>query len=103
MDALTLTRDQVHNIVDTLNIDGDDARTNYPGRGMYGAECLGFVVDRSQAVFVGAAIASELARDAGMYDFEEALDTALEIAARAQVDSMGLGSIVYFPGVTVEG
>lgn len=100
----TVTRAQLDDIADVLNIDGDDVRTAYSGRGMYGAECVGFDVARGAEVSVGAALALVLAQAAqdDDQDVYAALDNAFDIASNACIDSMGLGSVVYFPGLTVE-
>lgn len=99
---ITLTRDQFGRIGELLDLDGDAVRTEYSGRGMYGSHCVGFVVNRGDEVAVGVAIATILAEDAGDEDYEDALCDALDIARRANTDSMGHDTIVYFPGVAVD-
>jgi hypothetical protein len=65
--------------------------TDYSGRGMYGATCLGIVVpSRSDAPKVVGYLAVALAEEDG--DVDALLD---EVAT----DSMGRDTIVYFRGV----
>lgn len=101
----SFTRDDLNDIVDLLNLDGDSIRTDYRGRGMGpDATCVGFVVDRREGVSIvaiGAALVATLARQVADEDVDDALDDAVELAKRACVDSMGLDAIVYFPGVTL--
>lgn len=96
----TMTREQLNSVCDLLNLDGDQVRTDYNGRGMNGAGCVGFVVDRGEIVALGAAIAYVLALDAGDEDYEDALDSALDLTKGAVIDGMGRQTIVYFPGLT---
>lgn len=67
-------------------------RTDYTGRGMFGRECLGVVVDGL----------GELSA------FTDALAAALdedphELIDRAQSDQMGRRTIYYWPSIQVEG
>jgi hypothetical protein len=69
----------------------DNVRDDYSGRFMFGASCIGIDLDYS-------------------FDFENILDRvsminetmADEMKKRATWDSMGLGKIVYFPGMKLE-
>ena len=76
-----------------------EVRKDYSGRGMRGAKCLGLVVDSpadAYAILAGAAAEAE-------YDDETDLaDEWLALFRKSRLDSMGLQSIVYFPGVVVE-
>lgn len=73
--------------------DDDDARfklyRDYSGRAMYGKTCFGIVVDSITDAFEFY-VAVAIVLDA---------DDARELALAARTDSMGLGMIVYFPGV----
>src|SRR5687768_3238989 len=96
MSKIQLTRDQFDNIMyRTEDYDPDvDFRPNYSGRGMYGRTCLGIVHDDRNTV---AAFLYILADELGK-DF---LDLLSEVGG-AQ-DGMGLSTITYFSGITVEG
>lgn len=63
----------------------------YSGRCMYGERCFGFDFDSREA--------EDRFFDA-IRDLDEALHDALRKARR--YDSMGLGSIVYFPGFLID-
>lgn len=82
--------------------DAEDARTEYSGRGMYGQGCIGFVTDINLVSF-GILLASAIAEaneNNTTEDNWEFLD--IDDFRGASTDSMGLGSIVYFPDIQVE-
>ena len=79
MDAITLIR-----ALESLDL----SARSYSGRGMYGRNCVGVTLGRnSEYTEFGLGVALALALG------EEAADL------QARTDSMGLGSIVYFPNV----
>lgn len=65
-----------------------------------GRTCVGFVVEPRDVMAVGAALVATMARNVDPDDLDDVLDDAVELTRRGCVDSMGLGAIVYFPGVT---
>lgn len=69
----------------------EDAIRNYSGRAMYGADCFGLVVDNLGQAF----------------DFLLALieqgEHAEDWARTARQDSMGLGTVIYWPSVSILG
>lgn len=69
-------------------LDDVTVRTDYSGRGMYGATCFGLVVSKSD-VLVGYAL--------GRFLEERGYD-AFEVLEAARTDSMGYDAVVYFPG-----
>lgn len=69
---------------------------DYSGRGMYGKTCLGIGLDADITPFK---LGLELAEFAGRKNVE--VDELLDWLGRSCMDSMGLGSIIYFPG-TIE-
>lgn len=89
----TLTTQQAHTILNILQRSEPTAelRTDYSGRAMFGATCLGFVV--SNPGIVGAAVALGLS--------VTELDPVALMATSRQ-DDMGRDRIVYFPGTTVQ-
>lgn len=103
MRTLTISTSELDTLTDILNINSDDIRTDYSGRGMYGTTCLGIVLSDVTPIQLGVALVEALTADPDdMGQVESAWEAAADIARRARTDSMGLGSIVYFPGVTVE-
>lgn len=74
-----------------------EVRTEYTGRAMFGKGCLGLVTDKS-----GWALAMEV-RDALAYTSYAEEDELLEylLTHEPRVDSMGLGTIYYWPGLQV--
>lgn len=66
----------------------------YSGRGMYGEQCIGLILEDSSQI-------AALAYNIGLADSED------EIAAshidRLRTDSMGTDIIAYFPSVKVKG
>lgn len=67
---------------------------SYSGRGMYGKQCLAFSTDDS-AITAVAAIVGNI-RDEG-----ERLEV-VEAFEGARSDSMGLGTVIYFPRIAFE-
>lgn len=90
----TLTTQQAETILSILQRSEPTAemRTDYSGRAMYGQTCLGYVV--SNPAIVGTAIALGLA-DTGL--------DPMALMASVRQDAMGRETIVYFPGITVQG
>ena len=84
-------------IMDALYDSVDDAESalheGYSGRGMYGDECFGIVVDD-----IG-----ELCRFFAYLGADHDTDLADRLARVARTDSMGRSMIVYFPGYTLGG
>lgn len=75
-------------MIESLAWDFDIEPTSYSGRAMFGASCLGLPVDDlKQAVQFLVAL--------GQDDF----DLAEALAKNLTTDSLGFGSIVYFPRV----
>jgi len=63
----------------------------YAGRGMYGATCLGVIFEERSYVDAFLAALGVVQERTGGFD-------AVELARWAQVDNMGKGWILYFPG-----
>ena len=81
----------VWNLMNAIENAGYEPRS-YSGRGMYGKECLGVTVDRETSVFQLAAQIITASDDPGaMADFLSDV--------RVAEDSMGMGTIVYFPRI----
>ena len=67
---------------------------SYSGRGMDGRTCMAFTLSGGTSAAIGAA--------ADIVSIIEPAEVREEVAAvfgRAHTDSMGLGMVVYFPGV----
>lgn len=104
-----ITQEQVDAITevmyDTYGTVGDvDFRPEYSGRGMYGKNCVGFVVQRPAVglMSVGAALAEVLRlADEDDVDYDEKLNLLHYMVTNACMDNMGMDMIVYFPGVTL--
>lgn len=100
---MNITREQLDDILDAAELyEADDdsydsdghvtVTSDYSGRGMYGAACLGFTVSHLADAFkIAVAMGGVLGAD-----------EAREIAGKARSDSMGRDVIVYFPGVTLD-
>ena len=84
----TITYDLLYELADAV-----EGRTysNYGGRGMYGQLCAGIVIESDGDLLgLGAAIA-ELVEDS---------DLKATLLNGSRLDSMGLGTIVYWPTVS---
>ena len=76
-------------LIELIEEAGREARS-YSGRGMYGEQCVGVDLDNASEIFgLGVEMANYAVDD-------EREDLA---SLRSTWDSMGLGVIIYFPGV----
>jgi hypothetical protein len=90
----TLSAAQMDTLVDLAEQFDGEVRA-YSGRGMYGEQCLGVTIDGDLIGFamnLAACLAEE-----GHFDVAESL------AAQACTDSLGRGSILYFPRTAAPG
>jgi hypothetical protein len=71
-------------------------RDGYSGRGMYGAECFGFVCDIRDLLKIFVALSGQNDPDDDEFEW-----TVMELTESATSDSMGSGTIWYFPGWTL--
>ncbi len=83
-----ITAAQLVRILDILNEEGDEVtlRTDYSGRSMYDATCIGFVGDGALEYALGRTMHEVLGDD--VYDI-----------GYPASDNMGRSQIVYFPKV----
>ena len=86
--SMTIERDRIEQILDAVG--GLDLTENYSGRGMYGETCLAFHGNVNLMEF--GVIAGDVL----------GLEAAFRLSQRFKTDSLGNGSVVYFPGVTIE-
>ena len=80
---------ELKEIIEELCWDYDTSPRSYSGRGMYGDECLGFTVDQPMEFLM------KLGLELAQID----VDVVEQMASSVSTDSMGLSSIVYFPGI----
>lgn len=97
---MKIKREVVNEILDlmfntfAIGVDGDaDFHPRYSGRGMNGAECVGFVIKKHEAAAFGATLALA---------FEDDTSMLLQLLAGIRSDDLGTDTIVYFPGVELE-
>lgn len=109
MTQRTLSADVLNEILENANVYvGDDVRVrnnDYSGRGMYGSEpCFGITFDCGSVlgkflVCAGiVALEREQNEQPGFHT-----DDACELAEATATDTMGFGTIMYFPGWKLEG
>jgi hypothetical protein len=67
----------------------------YSGRGMYGKNCVGFTTDRPYDLLIALVI---ILKDLTEDDTYDDLPDADDLFGSVAMDSMGLSSIIYFPG-----
>lgn len=104
MSDITISRKHFVEAMERAEIDTDDLRENYSGRGMYGATCPGITLYgyAQLGVFLvelTGVLAEEAASDES--DPWDVLDPARELARRTATDQMGHGIIAYWPCVTL--
>lgn len=83
---------------DIIEMAGYETRT-YSGRGMFGKECLAFTADSETSSFAVAADLMAAAIDAG----EDFIAPVIEAMRGIRTDSLGRGTVFYFPGVPADG
>lgn len=85
-------------IMCTADMDADSLRQDYSGRGMYGKTCPSITVDSVNDLFQFMVAAGLLAEEEHVgYD----VFNAMWLAAHACTDSMGLGTVVYWPDLVL--
>ncbi len=72
---------------------------SYSGRGMDGKECLAFTADAGTSSF---AVAADLMA-AALYAGEDFIESVLAAMRGIRTDSLGRGTVFYFPGVPADG
>jgi len=92
MELTEIAREQFEDIELNTGLSECTPRT-YSGRAMYGEQCFGIDAPNMREV---AKFLCGLTNALGEDGFED----AVEFAARMETDSMGLGIVAYFPGVT---
>lgn len=86
---MNVSYQKLRDIAVEAGIDTENVRSDYSGRGMYGSKCVGFDLDsKGSLLSLGAALQTE-----GVID---------DFIDRASFDAMGMGIIVYFPGITCD-
>jgi hypothetical protein len=77
------------NVWKELENEGFEVRGDYSGRGMYGKTCAGFVSEEESAVKLGFLLHQLMG------------DDAINLVDNVRWDSMGRGTIYYFPRYTL--
>lgn len=87
--------DTVTDLAYEADLDVDDVFPAYSGRGMYGEQCLGLVCNIGQF----ARFVQQVSRRVAEGD-DELAELEAELP-NVRTDSMGLGTIYYWPGIQV--
>ena len=79
-----------------------DVRANYSGRGMYGKNCIGFVIDSDPMFFVMGlgVILADMENADDLFTVDDQLFGWYDL--RVASDSMGMSTIVYFPNLSLD-
>ncbi len=93
-----MNKDQMLLFVNATESAGYSVRS-YSGRGMYGKQCLGIGIGSGISPFkVACEIAMEVLKLDDQHDIVESLMADLSDERVAQ-DSLGMGTIIYFPNM----
>jgi hypothetical protein len=87
-----ITRDELNEIIEMAELDESAVRENYSGRGMYGAECLGIAAESDDETLLFALAVGQVL----------GFDRAFTVLRDSRSDSMGRGTITYFPRIKIE-
>ena len=111
----TRQREIIQNFVDDQGEDDEvSVYENYSGRGMFGKNCFGFSLGRytNSHMFIVGLISNlfesrpyvndEGATEEDEKDLEEYENLIEMLNSRIDIDSLGLGTILYFPNVAWE-
>ena len=105
--TVQVRRTHLLDALDNADVDSDQVRWDYSGRGMYGRTCFGFVGSIRQltafAYCLGYA-SGELhgSDDPRNWDEADELETVYtDLLADVTTDNMGYDTIFYFPSVEV--
>lgn len=88
------TQETIDRIISELDMEVE-VRTDYSGRGMYGATCLAIVTGQGQGL--GDILNALYLMGLNMSVEEDDTDAITAILRSARIDSMGYGSVIYFP------
>lgn len=99
-------RGAIVSALEQANVDTDNIRADYSGRGMYGETCFAITFDTINElgrflVELTASLAEDTMCDEEP-DVYDATETARKLAVRMRTDSMGGGIVAYFPSITLE-
>lgn len=107
MTNTVLPRKLIDDVIDLMNCPVE-IYEGYSGRGMYGAECFGLTFETSSDAHyfftaIGIILGQAEERDEeiagyGSYPTELAYD----LTRASRTDSLGYGTIVYFPGFEID-
>lgn len=96
-----LTVKEFTQILDYANL---DYRTDYSGRGMFGKECIAIDVSQDDSEHgIIAQIVQAAAELTNNNETRDTVDNTVTLMCQTHTDSMGLGSILYWPRMVVNG
>jgi len=72
---------------------------SYSGRGMYGKRCLGFEIDSNNVAGAVALVISRFVRLRKTNNVMKDISELANIFDHSEQDSMGMGTILYFPQI----
>lgn len=83
-------------VVSDMEGHGVDVRDDYSGRGMFGDRCIAVCGNLGDLIrFIRTVVVNMVTED------DDPVDLLDDLAESARQDSMGTGTVYYFPGVTV--
>lgn len=90
---LTLNSDQLELLQQFADDYDYSFSCDYSGRNMFGKECIGFTLEPEQSEFwLGMELGQHLLARGQM----------LDAFRKPKTDSMGLGTIIYFPNISID-
>lgn len=92
-----IQRQLIDEALDCAGLYEVDVRTDYSGRGMSGATCLGIVCDSERSAFRLFAALGQISGERTIEDENWEPEIVSDLAASALTDSMGRSLVVYFP------
>lgn len=98
---------KLEDIITLIEQTGNQPRS-YSGRGMYGSECLGVVVDDPIEFVLDlfwsmSALKVILSPNGDIHELDTDIEQLVDALRHSRTDSMGLSTILYWPRIKWEG
>jgi hypothetical protein len=101
----TLPRSLFDQAMETAGLDPTALHTDYSGRAMYGATCPALYLDspaEAYAFMATLGVASQAGVDQVYDDGVAEAEAVVAVAKATRQDSMGLGIVIYWPGLHLD-
>lgn len=99
---ITLPVELLDDVAYSADLEPDDVRTEYSGRAMYGASCVGVVGSPGSGMRFAFELLDKI-RETNSEENGLDLDELKDVLSDVRTDSMGLDMITYWPKLQANG